>query len=469
MIALCRRCLAVNPEKRPRNATKVARAVTKLLRDAEERARQAEQKEVVMRLREAEGRRRRRLLTVAGGAVVAVLVAGALSAGSQWRRAEQALVAERVQTQAAEVASAERALALVVAEANSREAVAARNGALAALRVLTQDVVRDMLASRAKLRTTDSHLLVRLPSLWSGLSSTPGDSTEALGLRAEGASALGLVRHVQGNHEDAETCYRTAAEAYMALVARHPARTECLGGLATTRTNLGTLLLERARATANDRDPVARERRTQQVAEAEAMHRQAAAFFAQSGGDVASRSDCRRALAENHRGFAVIHSDRGQAVDAEAAHQTVLRLLDEVQADGRADLLRPLEIGAECIRLGHVYRGMGRSVDACDRYAQAVSALAEIVYDPGLKLMAEEKLRQAARDNLLAAHTARAAALSAVGRHTEAVSEWNGVIELVPDGERYYYQVRRLLDWLPARLQDAARASEVVPPPQPAG
>jgi tetratricopeptide (TPR) repeat protein len=89
LVALCRRCLAPEPEDRPRDAGEVAEAVTGLRVAAEDRARQAE----LDRVRMAEWRKKRRVQ--AALAVVVVLLACSGGAVAWWQ--DRQAVARRAQ------------------------------------------------------------------------------------------------------------------------------------------------------------------------------------------------------------------------------------------------------------------------------------------------------------------------------------------------------------------------------------
>src|SRR5207253_2424364 len=69
LVALCRRCLAADPDARPADANMVAAEVAAIRAAADDRARRAEVITAEGRVREAEGRKRQRLLTTTGGVV----------------------------------------------------------------------------------------------------------------------------------------------------------------------------------------------------------------------------------------------------------------------------------------------------------------------------------------------------------------------------------------------------------------
>jgi tetratricopeptide (TPR) repeat protein len=94
-VALCQRCLAVEPEDRPADANAVAQAVAALRVAAEERARQAELSRARAEVEAAEQAKRRRVVQRAAAAVAAVLLLGVAGTGlGLWREAEQRQQAE---------------------------------------------------------------------------------------------------------------------------------------------------------------------------------------------------------------------------------------------------------------------------------------------------------------------------------------------------------------------------------------
>src|SRR5262245_29320710 len=128
LVALCRRCLAPEPDDRPRDAGEVAAAVAALRAAAEERARRAE----LDRVRAAEQGKRRRVLLAASGVIALVLLAGLGASLWQTRRALQA--------EAAANTNADRAWL------NAEEAKRNAKQAFAALRSMTAGVVERKLA-----------------------------------------------------------------------------------------------------------------------------------------------------------------------------------------------------------------------------------------------------------------------------------------------------------------------------------
>ncbi len=113
-MALCKRCLSVDPADRPSDAAVVAREVATLRSAADERARKAELDAAEVTVRAAERAKRRRIVAAVVALGVAGIAAGLVRAESARRAAEIALAGEAAQKQ--------------VAEENAARAEAARDG-----------------------------------------------------------------------------------------------------------------------------------------------------------------------------------------------------------------------------------------------------------------------------------------------------------------------------------------------------
>jgi serine/threonine protein kinase len=129
LIALCKRCLALEPGDRPRDAGEVAQAVAGLRAAAEERAKSAERERLAAEVQAAEQLKRRKTFQRAAAAVVVVLLLGVagttiglIKADSERRIAKQAQKDEFTQRQAAVTA---QGLAETEAKRATREAATA--------------------------------------------------------------------------------------------------------------------------------------------------------------------------------------------------------------------------------------------------------------------------------------------------------------------------------------------------------
>ena len=140
VIALAKRCLAFAPASRPADGQAVATEVAGLRRAADERARQAERDKLATQVRAAEQRKRRRVLLWAGGAVLALLLAGvagttiglirADAARQDAETAERATQAKRVEAEEARRAEAVQRQRAEAAKADAQRKEAEANAVL---------------------------------------------------------------------------------------------------------------------------------------------------------------------------------------------------------------------------------------------------------------------------------------------------------------------------------------------------
>lgn len=154
LIAICKHCLTVDREARPKDANEIAIAVTEHLVAAEERARRAELDQV----RSQEQRRRRRMqFTLAGSFIGLFLVAGvSVLLATLWKRAESDRHSAELARGEAELARGEAESARD-AEQLAREQVAriAYGRTMQVAYQLWQD--GDIGASRKLLQVTNPH------------------------------------------------------------------------------------------------------------------------------------------------------------------------------------------------------------------------------------------------------------------------------------------------------------------------
>jgi serine/threonine-protein kinase len=105
LVALAKRCLAVEPANRPRDAGAVAAAVTTYLEGVQERLRRAELERAAAQARAAEERKRRRVAAALAAAVVLLVVVG----GGGWLWVSTDRAARRARADAALEAALDRA------------------------------------------------------------------------------------------------------------------------------------------------------------------------------------------------------------------------------------------------------------------------------------------------------------------------------------------------------------------------
>jgi tetratricopeptide (TPR) repeat protein len=122
LVALCKKCLALEPGDRPRDAGEVAVAVAGLRSAAEERAKLAERERLAAEVRAAEQTKRRKAFQWAAAAIVAVLLLGVAGTTIGLIQADR-------QRQAAEQAHKDEAEQRGIAQRQSKAADGARTAA----------------------------------------------------------------------------------------------------------------------------------------------------------------------------------------------------------------------------------------------------------------------------------------------------------------------------------------------------
>jgi DNA-binding SARP family transcriptional activator len=122
LVALCRRCLALQQQERPADGLAVAAAVAGIRQAAETRARQAELQRERTLVQAAEQTRRRRLALWATLAIVAVLVAGLAASLYQMQRANEERDAKAMALEAEEKAKSEAQQAAALEKAARQQA-----------------------------------------------------------------------------------------------------------------------------------------------------------------------------------------------------------------------------------------------------------------------------------------------------------------------------------------------------------
>ena len=399
------------------------------------------------------------------GLAAAVLLAGAAGVGVQWRRAERAL--ERV---TAEQVAKDDALA---------DAATAQAKTVEALRALTAEFVTEQLARKRTLTTADRAFLRDVQALWQAVADTRGDTTEARDMRAEGASRLGNVLDVLGSTADAEVAFRTARGLYEQLAADEPVAAYRVG-LAYVRYNLGILLrwsgrlpeaetellaarglykqladdapdnpVHRADLARTERDLAGTLAHLYRPAEAESGYQRAHEALTRLVTDAPDNPDCREALAGVHKEYGDLLNAVGRRPEAEVQYRLSLGLQERLAADFPAQPEYRLGLGDGYYMLGHYFRLGGRATDALDWFAKAVAVLTPASaneFDPALRIQA-----------LTASHRSRASACFFLGRHADAVAEWDRVLALSPPPKHPDVRAARV-----ASLAQCGRTAEAV-------
>jgi serine/threonine-protein kinase len=208
--------------------------------------------------------------------------------------------------------------------------------------------------------------------------------------------------------------------------------------LAATHNNLGALLKELEGPEA-----------------AAAAYRQALAIREQLAAAFPDVPDYRRDLAESHNNLAVLFRELRQWEKAEAHYHQALTNLEQLVTAFPTVTTYAFELGAGYGNLGRLTRDQGPPAAALEWFDKAVRTLALV--------LAQEPSHIRARSSLHRAYWARAAILDGLGRHAEAVKDWDQTIALDDGTLRPSFRALRALSLAHAgeHVQAVAAVSEL--------
>jgi serine/threonine protein kinase len=353
LVTLCRRCLAAEPDDRPRDARAVAEAVAALRAAAEDRARRAE----LDRVRAAEQGKRRRVLLAASGVVALVLLA-ALGV-SLWQMVRAMDAEGRAKSNEA-AANEQRDLKAKALEAERK----ARQQAYAALPSMTADVVERKFAQGAVLTADDKAFLRGVIAQFDAFAAIQGDDADSRAARAEGRFRVGRMRYRLGELKEAEADFDAGLGIQKPLAANFPTRPEFRQELANGHNDRGVLL-----------------RATGRLEEAEADFGAALCIRKQLAADFPNRPDFRQELANGHNDRGVLLKGTGRLKEAEADYDAALDIYKQLAADF---LSRPefrWELAASHNNRGNLLSATGRFKEAEADYDAALRIQEQLAAD----------------------------------------------------------------------------------------
>jgi serine/threonine protein kinase len=453
LVALCLRCLAPEPDDRPRDAGEVAAAVAALRAAAEERARRAELDQV----RAAEQGKRRRVLLAASWTVVVVLLA-ALGV-SLWQM-QRAFVAEAAANASADqsVLNAEQAkrnardvraerdakdAALAAEQQARRDEARARQQAFDALRTMTAEVVERKFAQGAVLTEDDRAFLKGVIAQFDAFAAIEGDDADSRVVRAEGRFRVGNMRYRLGELQEAEKDYDQALSIYKQLAADFPSRPEFCQHLAASHNNRGLVRLDTGQLNGAEEDwsealsileqlavdyPTRPEfrlslagshlnrgsllRATGRLREAEQAYGKALGIQKQLAADFPDRPELRQALADSHNSRGVLRRDTDRLKEAEQDYDQAVGIRKQLVADFPTRPPFRQSLAGSHLNRGIVRRDMGRRREAEEDYGHALEIQKQ--------LAAEFPSRPDFRQELANGHNCRGSLLGEIGRVKEA-------------------------------------------------
>jgi serine/threonine protein kinase len=431
VIALAKRCLAVEPSERPANGYDVARQAAKLQADAEERAKLAEMEKARSEVRSQEQRRRRHLVSIAAGVVATILTLGIvgttwglLQANAKRQEADASSLAARAaerdadekrrdaemarQREAAERANAEAKEAEATAE--KRRAIAFRDKALEGLRAATNEDARKLIGSKEVLGDDEKAYLNAISLRWELFAREVGSDEQSRVLAAEGHFQMAYILSELGRNQEAELRYAKAAAIREQLVADYPNVPQYRAELATTFNNLAGLLqvfqqysqsselhtkalaLRRSLMAEFPKTPSYRAnvalshnnlsivlRWMRKLREAADHHRQALAIREQLAADFPREPAYRSDLAISHQRFGSLLADMNQPQQAEEQYRKALVIQELSYAEqmlkswSQTELNVSKELADTHSAFARMLDGQNRVADAEDQYRKAIA------------------------------------------------------------------------------------------------
>src|SRR5262245_738418 len=281
--------------------------------------------------------------------------------------------------------------------------------------------IRDLLASRSPHVRRRHRARLRL-------------TLEALEDRAARAvlnGPAGLV--IFTTRPEAERQYRNALAIVQGLAARSPAVLEHRQDLAAAHNNLGNLLVRRGN-----------------WPEAERQYRIALAVVRRLAADFPGVPAYRQDLASCHHNLGLLLLGLTRGPEAERHFLEALAVQEGLAAASPAVPEYQIELGGRCCHFGGLLSDGGRPDVALvwlDRAVRTLTAAYE-----------RDRQQVAARQLLRDSHACRAVTRSRLGRHAEAVRDWDRAIDLSPEAERSWLRAERAWPRLEAGQVDQAVA-----------
>ncbi|RMG35909.1 MAG: hypothetical protein D6725_11515, partial [Planctomycetota bacterium] len=354
-VALCRRCLAFRREDRPENGRAVAEEAARIRQQAEDRARAAEMERLRLTVRQAEQRKRRKLLTAATVVVLLVLTAGVVGTSLGLIRAEQAARKALAAQQRAEAERDAKARALQAEQEARAQEQAARERAQAALRLMTDQLVENVLATRSRLTPAHKRFLRVVLRQYETFADAVADAVEGRVLHAQGLRRVAMLRRRLGDLEEAEAACRKAVQILRELVSERPRDGDLRKELSTGLVELARILKEQER-----------------MSEAEPLAREALEIARRVFDEAPDRVELKRWLASQWMGLAELMLHDRRFAEADECLRAAAALYREVL------VVEPDDRSAKHM-LGECYRAIGGALAEQDKFQEALEPLQQAI------------------------------------------------------------------------------------------
>jgi serine/threonine protein kinase/tetratricopeptide (TPR) repeat protein len=225
---------------------------------------------------------------------------------------------------------------------------------------------------------------------------------------AKGHNGLGNLLADLGRLAAAEQAYRRALEIQEKLAAEFPTVPEYRRDLANSHNNLGIVL----------KDPGQRPA-------AERAYRRALEIQEKLAADFPTVPLYRRELALSYNNLAILLAKLEQRPAAEKAYRQALDLFEKLAADFPSVAGYRRELAAGYLNFGILVRNQGQAEASLAWLAKAIA-----LFEP---LLQQEPRLVTERIGLRSAHQERAKALDKLGRHADAVKDWDRALSINPE------------------------------------
>jgi serine/threonine-protein kinase len=260
---------------------------------------------------------------------------------------------------------------------------------------------KDLFALRQKLLETAVPFYERFAQAKAG-------DPEQEAARGRAYFRLGQVRAQMGEREAALADYEQMRSIFARLVADSPAVPQYRQNLAAGHTNLGILLRDLGKRP-----------------EAEEEYRRALALRDKLATDFPTLPAYRQDLAGSHTNLGNLLANLGKRPEAEAHSRRAIALQEQLAADCPIVPKYCQELAGSYGNFGRLPRERGEAAASLPWFDKARAALRSVLEKEPRLLTARRSLRNV--------HMGRAQALNSLGRHTEAVAEWEQTLALNDD------------------------------------
>ena len=215
---------------------------------------------------------------------------------------------------------------------------------------------------------------------------------------------LGVLYKDTGRAAEAESSYRHALEARQRLADEHPDVVSYQGDLARSHNNLGVLYKDTGRA-----------------AEAETSYKFALEVRQRLADAHPEIPNYRLELGKSCNNLGVLFFETGRAADAGLWYARAMAIAEKLVAESPEEFQSAIELGGTRLNLGELSRHVGRPGESRDWYSRAIATLEGVLKREPRHPVAQRLLRDA--------YEGRAEALGRLGRHAEAVADWDRAVD----------------------------------------